>query len=343
MIERGDAIMDNTIQQKAALPSKKKRRSVSLTERKARLGWVFLAPFIIGLLLFYISIVFNTVQFSFATFHTNSIAQGGGYYLEWAGFDNYRYVLNELTMTNEAGETVTFIEMLVTSIGGQIVDIITIILLSLFVAVLLNQKMAGRALFRAIFFIPVVIGAGIIAEIDAAGQNVILEAMASGEVIDTGSVNTSALNGLVSAMDISILFQNLGIGSGLVDLVVGLVSDIYDIINRAGVQMLIFLAGLQSISPSIYESCQMEGATGWETFWKITLPMISPMILANAVYTIIDSLTSESNMLMQNILAITGYPTQSAASMVYFLSVALLLGLAALILSRFVFYQRRND
>ena len=335
--------MDNTIQEKATLPAKKKRHGASLMERRARLGWVFLAPFIIGLLLFYISIVFNTVQFSFATFHTNSIAQGGGYYLEWAGLENYKYVLHELTMTNANGDTVTFVEMLVTSIGGQIVDIITIILLSLFVAVLLNQKMAGRAVFRAIFFVPVVIGAGIIAEIDAAGQNVILEAMSSGEIIDTGSVNTSALNGLVNAMDISILFQNLGIGSGLVDLVVGLVSDIYDIINRAGVQMLIFLAGLQSISPSIYESCQMEGATGWETFWKITLPMISPMILANSVYTIIDSLTSESNLLMQNILGISGYPIQSAASVVYFLAVAILLGLAALILSKFVFYQRRND
>ena len=107
--------------------------------------------------------------------------------------------------------------------------------------------------------------------------------------------------------------------------------------------MLIFLAGLQSISPAIYESCTMDGATGWETFWKITFPMISPMILANAVYTVIDSLTSESNLLMQGILGIGSYPTQSAASVIYFLVIAVLLGLVALIVSRFVFYQRRND
>ena len=328
--------MDNTVENKTALPVKKKRRGASLTERKARLGWVFIAPFIIGLLLFYISVVSNTVQFSFSTFHTNSIAQGGGYYPEWAGLDNYKYVLTEMQMTNPAGETVPFLEVLGTSILNQFVDIVTIILLSLFVAVLLNQKMVGRALFRAIFFIPVVIGAGIIAEIDAAGQNVILEAMASGEVIDTGAVNACA-------MDISMLFKNLGIGSGLVDIVVNLVSDIYDIVNRAGVQMLIFLAGLQSISPSIYESCQMEGATGWETFWKITFPMISPMILANAVYTVIDSLTSASNTLMQSILDIKDYTVQSAASVIYFLVVALLLGIVAFICTRFVFYQRRND
>lgn len=341
---KGDALMDNTLQNGDALAvEKKKRRGASLTTRRARMGWIFLAPFIIGLVLFYISIVFDTVQFSFATFKTNSITQGGGYYLEWVGFENYKYVFDTLRLTNAAGESVPFLEMLVTSIGSQIVDIITIILLSLFVAVLLNQKMVGRAAFRAIFFVPVVIGTGIIAKIDTSGQNIILEAMSNGEIIDTGAVNQSAMSGLVNAMDISMLFKNLGIGSGLVDMVVGLVSDIYDIVNRAGVQMLIFLAGLQSISPSIYESCQMEGATGWETFWKITFPMISPMILANAVYTVIDSLTSESNLLMQGILGIGSYPTQSAASVIYFLVIAVLLGLVALIVSRFVFYQRRND
>ena len=115
--------MDNTIQEKAVIPKKKKHHGASLTERRARLGWVFLAPFIAGLVLFYISIVFNTVQFSFATFHTNSISQGGGYYLEWAGFENYSYVFNDLKMTNASGESVTFVEMLFTSIGGQIVDI----------------------------------------------------------------------------------------------------------------------------------------------------------------------------------------------------------------------------
>ena len=335
--------MDNAIQNQNTITKKKKRRGASLTERKARLGWLFISPFIAGLLLFYISIVFNTVQFSFATFHTNSISQGGGYYLEWAGLDNFKYVLTELQSTNEQGEVVMFIEVLAKSIANQFVDIFTIILLSLFVAVLLNQKMVGRAIFRAIFFVPVVIGAGIIAQIDASGQNIILEAMSNGEMINTGAVNESAMSGLVSAMDVSMLFSNLGLPEGLVEIVVGLVSDIYDIVNRSGVQMLIFLAGLQSISPAIYESAQMEGATGWETFWKITFPMISPMILANSVYTVIDSLTSESNDLMKYILGIDSYTTQSAASCVYFVIVALLLGIVALICSKFVFYQRRND
>ncbi|MBQ0125410.1 MAG: sugar ABC transporter permease [Clostridiales bacterium] len=331
--------MDNTANNTVI----KKKRGASLTEKKSRLGWVFIAPFIAGLILFYISIVFNTVQFSFSSFHTNSITQGGGYYLEWVGIENYKYILTTLMVPNAEGESVMFLEVLATSILNQFVDIITIILLSLFVAVLLNQKMVGRALFRAIFFVPVVIGAGIIAKIDAAGDNIILEAMSNGEIIDTGAVNDSGMSGLVSAMDVSMLFSNLGIGTGLVNTVVGLVSDIYEIVNRAGVQMLIFLAGLQSISPAIYESAQMEGATGWETFWKITFPMISPMILANSVYTVIDSLTSESNTVMVDILAIEDYARQSAASVIYFVVIAILLSIVALICTRFVFYQRRND
>ena len=111
--------------------------------------------------------------------------------------------------------------------------------------------------------------------------------------------------------------------------------------------MLIFLAALQSISPSIYESCQMEGATSWEIFWKITLPMISPMILANAVYTVIDSFTAESNEVMSYILGIADSTTvsgrQAASAWLYFLLVIITLGLVALIMRKIVFYNRRND
>ena len=219
-----------------------------------------------------------------------------------------------------------------------------IILFSLFIAVLLNQKMIGRAGFRAIFFVPVVIGAGIIAKIDATASE-IMDAMMSMEEIDLGMVNNDgpSLNALVSSMDISRLFSNLGFGGGFIAIITGLVSRIYDIVNRSGVQMLIFLAGLQSISPSIYESCQMEGATGWETFWKITFPMISPMILANSIYTVIDSFTAESNEVMQMILEIDDVGLHSAGAWAYFFVVIISLGLVALIAKKFVFYQRRND
>ena len=241
----------------------------------------------------------------------------------------------------------TFIEMIFTSFANQIIDVVIILMFSLFIAVLLNTKMAGRTAFRAIFFVPVVVGAGIIAKIDASASE-ILDAMSSLEGIDMGtSQGGEQASGLVSSMDVEMLLMNLGLGGSLTDVVVQLVERIYEIVNRSGVQMLIFLAGLQNISPSVYESCQMEGATAWETFWKITFPMISPMILVNAFYTIIDSFTAESNEVMQAIIAISpdGVPSgaQSAAAWTYFGIVIVALGLVALVCKNFVFYDRKND
>ena len=307
---------------KTALASgKKKHRGASLNEKKSRMGWVFILPFIIGLVFIYASVIYESFIYSFAQYNTIPAIKGGGYSLTWVGFENFTKQLIETTVNDEGK---TFLEMMLTSFAQQILDIIIIIMFSLFIAVLLNQKMVGRAAFRAIFFIPVVVSAGIIAKIDNA-TNTILESMSSMEGIDLGEVNSSG--GLVNMMDISMMLESLGVGGQFTE--------------------LIFLAGLQSISPSIYESCQMEGATGWETFWKITFPMISPMILANAFYTVIDSFTAESNEVMQAIIDISpnGVPNgqQSAAAWTYFMIVIVTLGLVALICRKFVFYQRRND
>ena len=135
------------------------------------------------------------------------------------------------------------------------------------------------------------------------------------------------------------------VGGELVTYVVGIVNNVYAIINYSGVQMLIFLAGLQSISPAIYESVQIDGATSWETFWKITFPMISPMILVNAVYTVIDSFTAGSNQVMQFISKTyqeTSQVVSTAMSWVYFLIVIGIIALVAALFSAFVFYQRKD-
>jgi len=138
------------------------------------------------------------------------------------------------------------------------------------------------------------------------------------------------------------------VGTELVTYVTSLVNNVYDIINRSGVQMLIFLAGLQSISPAIYESCFIEGASSWETFWKITFPMISPMILVNAIYTIIDAFVSETNTVMSYISSVYDGSIQhavvrsTAMSWIYFVVVLLILLLVSALLSAYVFYQRKD-
>ena len=145
-------------------------------------------------------------------------------------------------------------------------------------------------------------------------------------------------------MDIQRLFSGIKIGSELVEYVANAVNNIFNIVNRSGVQMLIFLGGLQSISPSIYEASSIEGATAWETFWKITFPMISPMILVNAIYTIIDSFTAKSNVVMSYISQTyeTSKELSTAMSWIYFVVIMAIIGLIFLILSSFVFYQKRD-
>ena len=160
---------------------------------------------------------------------------------------------------------------------------------------------------------------------------------------------SSASTEIINAVDIEKLFANMKVGTEIVSYVVGLVNDIYNIVNRSGVQILIFLAALQSISPSIYEACTIDGATAWETFWKITLPMISPMILVNGLYTIIDSFTSASNVVMQYIDShyssgsVGAMEQATAMSWIYFIIVMLIIGAFVGIASAFVFYQKRDS
>lgn len=311
---------------------KKKKKGASLQARKAKAGWFFIAPFLLGFVLVYLPIIWDSIKYSF---HEIKIISGGGYDLLWVGLENYKSSLLNAD----------FMDALKNGITGLIVDIPTIIMFSLFIAILLNQKMIGRGLFRAIFFIPVILSTGLIASIDA--SNALSDIMGQeGGGIDTGT-GTSGAAEIVSAADLQSLFDNMVVGSELATYVTSMVNNIFDIVNRSGVQMLIFLSGLQGISPAIYESCQIEGASAWETFWKITLPMISPMILVNTVYTVIDSFTSESNEVMNFIDRIYAQPGNgnvlaSAMSWMYFLLVILIVAAVAGIFSFFVFYQRRD-
>jgi ABC-type sugar transport system permease subunit len=198
--------------------------------------------------------------------------------------------------------------------------------------------MLGRAAFRAIFFVPVIISTGIMESINASDT----VSSNAGNGIDDGTGQSSA-NEIISVLDVKNLFANMKVGSEIVTYVVDLVNNVYNIINYSGVQMLIFLAGLQSISPSIYEASQIEGATGWETFWKITFPMISPMILVNAIYSAINAFTRSSNSTMRYIEGKSQQvPLMAASSWIYFAVVMLIIAVVAGILSTFIFYQRRD-
>ncbi len=311
----------------------KRRKHASLDARKARAGYVFVAPFIIGVILVYLPILLDSIWFSFLK-PTNVAVDGA--MVEVYKSVGFQYYVEAIT------ENTTFVKNLLAALQELIFEVPAVIIFSLFIAVVLNQKMLGRAVFRAIFFVPVIISTGVIETINY-NQSQLM-----GDLTESGGVDTGAGDGgassIISVLDVEKLFGEMKVGAELVQYVVEIVNNVYNIINYSGVQMLIFLAGLQSISPAIYEACQIEGATGWETFWKITFPMISPMILVNAVYSVINAFTRSTNPVMMYIetLGSAEYNKASAMAWLYFIVVMLIIAAVAAIASTFIFYQRRD-
>lgn len=326
--------MTNQVKVTAAAAPVKKKKIPSLDRKKSRAGWLFVLPFIIGLIFIYFPILWESISYSFY----NYTSVKGIVTKEFVGFKHYT-----TAFTGDA----KFAQSLLTGLQEMAFDIPAILIFSLFVAVILNQKMVGRAAFRAIFFLPVVVSTGVMESVMSSSYG------ASGNQMDLGmeegeeAVEQLATSTAIEGLLVSI-FSSLGFGTGLVTYISSAVASISGIINRSGVQILIFLAALQSISPAIYESCQIDGATSWETFWKITFPMVSPMILVNAVYTIIDSFTTDSNSVMQLInntyMGVEAGAKHVSAAMgwMYFLVVLAIVGIVAGIFSMYVFYQRRD-
>jgi ABC-type sugar transport system permease subunit len=212
----------------------------------------------------------------------------------------------------------------------MVVNVPLIVIFSLFLAVLLNQKFVGRTAARAIFFLPVILAFGIILSLESTSLvQAVNEANAGGKVVNT-----------LSSFELQDMMLNAGVSEGIVNYLSDAVNRIYQIVSQSGVQILIFLAGIQTISPQLYEAAKMEGATGYEAFWKITFPMVSPLILVNVVYTIVDSFSMNE---MTDLIRDTGFKNfnfglSSAMAWIYFLAVALILLLSTYTISKKVFY-----
>lgn len=254
----------------------KKKAKLSLLQKRMRTGYLFILPWFVGFVLFYVRSLIMTGQFAFSELTMN--AGEGGYSLTFTGLDNFIYAFRAHA---------TFKQVLTTSIGNMLVDVPLIIFFSLFMALLLNKKFPGRFIVRAIFFLPIILNADAITaamELSAAMMNGGISTMAT-EVVENATATSSGMS-----VDYFIdLFMSLGIPTSLLDYVMAAVARINDIISASGVQIIIFIAALQSITPSMYEVAKIEGATGYETFWKVTFPMVMPHIITNVVYTIIDN------------------------------------------------------
>lgn len=306
-------------------PRVKKRGDME--RRYARWGWFFIAPFAAGAALILIEVVFMSLQFSFSELEMTS----SRYVLHFTSFENYFYALREHK---------SFLRTMITSTGSFLLQVPVIVFFSLFIATLLNQKMWGRGMFRAIFFLPVIISTGVILQADS--SNMILSSMENLSGISSGAYSSGSG---INLADVESMLSGMYIGTDIINFVLTLVDNIYDVVNRSGVQIILLLAGLQSISPGIYEAAEIEGVSGWEAFWKITLPMISPIMLVITIYTVVDGLTRADNPIMKIIsdtaFVNLNYGASSAMAWIYFALIALVLVVISRVLMRHMFYQEK--
>jgi len=249
-----------------------KKQRLSLTQKRTISGYLFILPWLLGFIAFYVRSLFMTVQFSLSELTMDVV--NGGYSLEWVGLDNFLYAF---TVHG------SFKQILTTSVADMLIDVPLIIFFSLFMALMLNRKFTGRTLVRAIFFLPVILNADAIVDaVETATMMVATGVSASSQEM---AAETAGM-GMSYYID---LFGNLMIPKQLLEYIVGAVDRITSIISASGVQIVIFIAALQSIPGSLYEVAKIEGATGYETFWKVTFPMVMPHIITNVVYTVVDS------------------------------------------------------
>jgi ABC-type sugar transport system permease subunit len=296
-----------------------RRFGLSLTSKMSMYGYVFTLPFIVGFILFFLYPMIQSVIFSVS----DLVIRRGGYDLEYVGLSNYRYAL----FVDDK-----YVRVLVETLGKMLGDVGAVLIFSLFAASLLNSRFRGRTLVRVIFLLPVIFGSGVIMRIEEADyRNQIL---VMGAEVGTGVFSREALAGFL---------MQIGIPETMLEYIVNAVYGIPRIIRASAIQILIFLAGFQSIPKSLYESADVEGATRWESFWKITFPLLSPLILTNIVYSIVDFFGSPRNEMIEKIRATAfggaGYGVSTAMAFMYFALVSFLITVIVVVVSRWVFYQ----
>lgn len=302
----------------------RKRKKLSLTTKRSITGYLFILPWLVGFIWFYARSLFMSVQFSFSNLTVNP---GGGYTLDFAGLGNYIYAFRVHG---------SFKQILTTSVGNMLIDVPLITFFSLFMAILLNKNFKGRTLVRAIFFLPVILNSGAI--MDAMD---LARTMMSGGISSASAemAQATAGNG-VSIQYYVQMFASLGLPDQIIEYIMGAVSRISDIINASGVQIIIFIAALQSIPGALYEVAKIEGATAYETFWKVTFPMVMPHIITNVVYTVVDSFADSDvvDLAYETAFTNNNYGLSSVMSLVSTLITCLILILVCRFIQKRTFY-----
>lgn len=310
------------ISPEAVIPVKpEKKHRLSYEKRKGLYGYGFIAIWILGTLYFFIAPLIESLIYSF----NKTTVQPGGMEMKFIGWDNY---------VNAFRKDQDYSLALVDMLKNTALKTPLILIFAVFIAIILNQKFHGRTFARAVFFLPVIIATGPV--IDIINGNMSTGGYAGGSEQFSTMFEADLVDQLLNFLGI------YNISDKLTETINSLTTDIFNLVWNSGIQILLILSALQGISPASKEAAQMEGATSWEFFWKITLPHISPMILASLVYTVVDSFVDPQNEVMTIVLnKATNWDHGYSAAMAwaYFAIIAVCLAIIVAIVNKFVYYE----
>ena len=308
------------MEKRKEMKKKSKIRLTGLEKRKAIAGYIFIAPFIFGFLVFMVRPLFQSLYMSFC----NVDLGAAKFEMTLTGFDQYFWAFRVDPDYSRA---------LVEELLRMVIYSLAIIVFSFFVSLILNQKFKGRALVRAIFFLPVILSSGVMLGLESNNQ---LIANLQQTIEDAGASTVSITDGLET------ILRTTGVGVRAFEKVFEVIDNIYDVALASGIQIIVFLSGLQTIPKSMYEAASIEGCTAWESLWKVTFPMVSSIFLVNWVYTIVDYCMRSDNEVMEKITDTMvdqlNYGLSSAMAWVYFALTIVFLAITSFIISRRVYY-----
>ena len=299
------------------------KRQLTMAQKRSLQGYLYILPWIIGFLAFFLYPIVKTAIFSLNSLDKSTLQ------LTFVGFKNFADAF-----TQDAN----FPQILAGTVVS-LVDVPLILVFSYFIALLLKKDFKGNTIVKSVFFLTVVLSSVLFFRMQMSTSDV------NNAQIGVSIQESKQIFTMLKAMDISGYFVNLGISPAIMEYINNAISNIFYIMIRSGIQIFIFLAALHSIPDSMYEASTIEGATGWESFWKITFPMTGPIILVNLVYTVVDSFGSYLNKTVQYIYDLAfnkfNFGYSSALSWIYFICIAAIMGLIFLLFRKKVFYQ--ND
>lgn len=292
----------------------KQKKIRGIESLKSKYGFMFVLPWLIGSIIFFAVPLLQSFLYSFS----NVTVEQGGMSLKFVGLEHYDTLINKDPQY-------------LTNVGGSLVPILyslpLIVLISMVLGILLNQKFRGRLFFRALYFLPVIIATGAVIEI--------LFTTTSSDISSSATSDSFSSN----MLSVTEIMRWLDLPQKVAVYVKNAIGSIFDLVWHSGIQTVLVIAGLQSIPSALYEASKVEGANKWEEFWFITFPMLSRVTLLVSIFTAVELFEDKTSPIMRSVYSMMNggkYDKSSAMLWIFFIIVGFAIGLIIFLYNKFL-------